>query len=370
MESVSFFVVRLAQEGDNEQLLRLTRECPVLGPICFYQERAPRFFTFNEIQGDSYRVYVVERGREIIGSVSCVLRWVYLNGLETPIWYVGDLKITPKMRGKGVLREFITQASKQLWERDPETELGFSLIVKTNPASRVLTATRPYLPHFMPLGTIRNYAVHLLFPKRERSCYEITHATGKDCEAITDLMQRVYVQKQFAPVIEPVDFWKKAEQTPGLGLRHFYVARKQGRLLGVAAVWDQQSFKKIKILSFSPRVGLSRIFYNLLTRILGSPPIPPPGSFLPYFYITHVAVDGDDPEVLRALLTRIHNEHLHSPYLFYTVGLPVGDPLENSMRGFYYHTFDALAFAIIPKTSHWQSFDFQHLPLFVDTALT
>ncbi len=96
-------LVRPAHEGDNQQLLKLTRDCPLLGPISFYQEREPRFFTLNELQGESYQVYVVESQGEIVGSVSCVLRWTYLNGQEVPTWYVGDLKIAPRMRGKGIL---------------------------------------------------------------------------------------------------------------------------------------------------------------------------------------------------------------------------------------------------------------------------
>ncbi len=363
-------LVRPAHEGDNQQLLKLTRDCPLLGPISFYQEREPRFFTLNELQGESYQVYVVESQGEIVGSVSCVLRWTYLNGQEVPTWYVGDLKIAPRMRGKGILKEFVTQASRLLWEKGTRADLGLSLIVKTNPASRVLTGVRPYMPHFVPLGTIRNYAIHLLFPKKIKDRYQITRATGEDIEAMTTFLKRVYVQKQFAPAIESTGFLKKVEQIPGLGLNQFYLAKQEGRLLGLVGVWDQQSFKKIKILSFSPKVRLSRAFYNLLTRPLGARSLPLPGSFLPYFYLTHLAIEEDDPAVLRALLNRIHNDHLRSPYLFFTGGLLEGSPLENALNGFFYHTFDTLAFALMPRGSRWKQVDFHRLPLHIDTALT
>jgi hypothetical protein len=367
---MSSLLVRPAHEGDNQQLLKLTRDCPLLGPISFYQEREPRFFTFNELQGESYEVYVVEFQGEIVGSVSCVLRWVYLNGQEVPVWYVGDLKIAPRMRGKGILREFITQVSRLLFEKGTGVDLGLSLIVKTNPASRALTGGRPYMPHFIPLGTVRNYAVHLLFSKRIKDDYQVTRATGEDIEAMTALLKSVYVQKQFAPAIEPAAFFKKVEQIPGLGLNQFCLAKQKGKILGLVGVWDQQSFKKIKILSFSPKIRLSRTFYNLLTRPLGARPIPPPGSFLPYFYLTHLAIEGDDPIVLRALLNRIHNDHLRSPYLFFTVGLLEGSPLENALRGFFYHTFEALAFAVMPRGSRWKELDFHERPLYIDTSLT
>jgi len=367
---MSSLQVRLAQDGDNQQLLQLTRDCPVLGPISFYQERDPRFFTLNELQGESYRVFVVESDNHIVGSVSCTLKWVYLNGLEVPIWYIGDLKIAPRMRGKGVLRSFVTQASRLLWETGAKVDLGLSLIVKTNPASRVLTGTRPYMPHFVPLGTIRNYAVHLLFPKKIDDRFQVTRATGQDIEAMTGLIRSAYAQKQFAPVIEPAGFLKKVEQTPGLGLHQFYLAKHQGRLLGLAAVWDQQVFKRIKILSFSPRVRLSRLFFNFFAKLFGFRPIPTPGSFLPYFYLTHVAIEGDDPAVLHALLSRIQNDHLKDSYLFFTVGLLQGSPLEQAMRGFFCHTFDTLAFALLPRGSRWEHVDFHRLPLHIDTALT
>ncbi len=367
---MSSLLIRLAHEGDNQQLLKLTRDCPLLGPISFYQEREPRFFTLNELQGESCQVYVVESQGEIVGSVSCVLRWAYLDSQEVPTWYVGDLKIAPRMRGKGVLREFITQVSQLLLEKGTGADLGLSLIVKTNPASRVLTGVRPYMPHFVPLGTIRNYAIHLLFPKKTKDHYQITRAKGEDIEAMTTLLKRVYIQKQFAPVIEPAGFCKKVEQTPGLRLNQFYLAKQEGRLVGLVGVWDQESFKKIKILSFNPKMRLSRAFYNFLTRPLGARPIPPPESFLPYFYLTYLAIEGDNPNVLRALLNRIHNDHLRSPYLFFTVGLLEGSPLENSLKGFFHHTFDALAFALMPRGSRWEGFDFHKRPLHIDTSLT
>jgi hypothetical protein len=155
-----------------------------------------------------------------------------------------------------------------------------------------------------------------------------------------------------------------------LGLNQFYLAKHQGRLLGLAAVWDQQSFKKIKILSFSPKVRLSRLLFNSFARLFGFQPIPIPGSFLPYFYLTHLAIEGDDPAVLHTLLSRIHNDHLRGSYLFFTVGLLQGSPLEQAMRGFFYHTFDTLAFALMPRGSRWEQADFHRLPLHIDTSLT
>jgi hypothetical protein len=226
------------------------------------------------------------------------------------------------------------------------------------------------MPRFLHLGTIRNYAVHLLFPKKIDDRFQITRATGHDIEAITGLLRRVYVQKQFAPVVEPAGFLKKVEQTPGLQLHHFYLAKLQGRLVGIVAVWDQQSFKKIKILSFSPKVRLSRLFFNLSARLFGFQPIPVPGSFLPYFYLTRLAIEGDDPAILHSLLSRIHNDHLRNSYLFFTVGLLQGSPLEQALRGFFYHTFDTLVFALMPRGSRWEQADFHRLPLHIDTALT
>ncbi len=362
--------IRRAGEEDNAQLLQLTRDSPVQGRVSFYQERAPRFFALCEIQGESYRVYVAESDRRIVGSVSCALRWTYINGAECPTWYLGDLKIAPDMRGKGVLREFINRASESFWSEVPGADLGFSLIVKTNPASRVLPAGRAYMPRFVPLGTIRNYAVHLLSRKKGSSPYEIVRAAGEDAPAMAELMQKVFCRHQFAPVIDLPGFLKKVEQIPGLGLHNFYLAKQRGRIRGLVAAWDQQSFKKIKLLSFSPGLRISRSFYNFFTRIFAFRPMPEAGNYLPYFYLSHLAIVDEDPAVFRALMDRINNDHCYGAHLFFTFGLPAGSPLARSLHGYFYHTFDMLAFAIMPEGSRWQNKDLRQRPLYVDSAFT
>lgn len=362
--------IRLAQETDNAALLRLTRDCPVEGPVSFCQERDPRFFTLNELQGDFFYIFVAEAAGRIIGSISLSRRRIYLDGRQVPAWYIGDLKIAPAWRGKGVLKQFITRTHRLLREKERGADLGLNLIAKSNPAVRILTGDRPYLPRFVPLGTVRNYAVHFLFRKKESAAFEVRRAGPQERDEIPRFLGRHYARRQFAPVVEPETFWEEVARTPGLGPGKFYVAKNNGKLAGVAAAWDQQAFKRIRVLALNPRVRLTRPFYNLAVRPLGLGPIPPPGSVLSYFHLSDLAVEGDDPEIFRALLVKIHNDYLGGPYLFFTVSLLPEGSLQKALRGFWCHTFDSLLFAVMPHDSPWHDYDFSRRPLYADTALT
>lgn len=100
------FSVRLATEEDNEQLVTLTKLCPMEGRIAVCTERDPRFFTLNELQGHPYYLAVAQdHGGKIVGCASLALRNVYIDGKPTQCFYAGDLKIEPSARGTTVLRQ-------------------------------------------------------------------------------------------------------------------------------------------------------------------------------------------------------------------------------------------------------------------------
>lgn len=64
---MSSLLVRQAQEGDNQQLLKLTRNCPVLGPISFYQKRESRFLPPMRSQGSPTRFMWVSWSAKLWG---------------------------------------------------------------------------------------------------------------------------------------------------------------------------------------------------------------------------------------------------------------------------------------------------------------
>jgi hypothetical protein len=67
-------------------------------------------------------------------------------------------------------------------------------------------------------------------------------------------------------------------------------------------VWDPRAFKQTRIHGYAPRVARLRPILNPLLRLRGVPPLPRAGSTLAAAFLSHVAVDGDDPATFLALL--------------------------------------------------------------------
>jgi hypothetical protein len=68
------------------------------------------------------------------------------------------------------------------------------------------------------------------------------------------------------------------------------------------AAWDQSAYKQTVIRGYSQRLTPWRRLINLAGPILRTPYLPPVDTALNLVYLSHLAVDQDDPEVFAALL--------------------------------------------------------------------
>jgi hypothetical protein len=80
------------------------------------------------------------------------------------------------------------------------------------------------------------------------------------------------------------------------------LALRGHRIAGCLAVWDQRGFKQAVVRGYAPALRLARPLLNLAGPALGAPRLPRPGEPLRHAFLSHVAVDGDDPRVLVALV--------------------------------------------------------------------
>jgi hypothetical protein len=66
---------------------------------------------------------------------------------------------------------------------------------------------------------------------------------------------------------------------------------------------------------------------NAVQSLLGAPAFPEAGQYVPFFYVSFIAVDQDDAEVFRALLREVYNDSVGSSFRYAMVGLHERDPL-------------------------------------------
>jgi len=328
---------RQATPDDNEALLKVAAACPMEGDIGLCVERRPDFFSLNRLEGDNWSVGVVDDPDGVpIGCVAVAQRTAYLHGLPTPTMYVSDLKVHPEHRGTGAADALTAYARERCQVAGgDEIPTLLTILAGNRSMERRLSGPRG-LPNLHRFATIRSHSVSLLWRRRppQPQPGRVERGRPDDIEEMAALWQRVAPQRQFAAVHDATSLAAWIEAAPGLDTSCYYLARDPaGRLAGFVGLWDQDSFKQMKVTSYSSKLAVVRSVFNAAAPLVGTPRLPPAGGALRYLTAVHVCVPGSTPGVLRSLLVHAYNDRRGQGYSFMTIGLDVVDPLAGALSG-------------------------------------
>jgi hypothetical protein len=273
-------------------------------------EREPCIDLANAIEGERTQILVARTTPEqrVVAMGARTLRTRFVNGTPTRVGYLSLLRVLPQYQGHATLLRRGYAALRAL-HADGAAALNLTTIVTDNHrARRVLEAGLPGLPTYRPLGDLLTLllpvARHLRRRRRGRrgaGGVTVTAATTDDVEAIARCLARYGERFQFAPCWSVADLLSTV-RSRGLGLGDFLLARRGSGVVGCAACWDQRAFKQVVVRGYSARLRLARPLWNFLAPLRGAPRLPPVGAPLAFAYLSHLAVDDDDPRVLGALV--------------------------------------------------------------------
>jgi hypothetical protein len=295
----------LATPADDAEIRRLLRENPMPGRIGISLEREPDAAVAASVEGDVHHTIVARDpldGRLIaMGSVS--VRQRYVNGEPTRVGYLGQLRLDHRVRPRAT----VILGGYQ-WLRHLHESLGVKLyltsIAADNlPARRLLERGLPRMPTYRPVGTF----VTSLFPQqvlptaRRRADVKLEGISVDRVSEVLECLERNGRRFQFAPV------WREAEIAGRMRCDdpielEFQAATRQGRVIGCVGSWDQSAYKQAVVRSYAPKLARWRGVINRFGRPLGVPHLPAVGTPLDLMYLSHLAVDDDDPAVFQTLL--------------------------------------------------------------------
>jgi hypothetical protein len=294
-------VFAVATREDDADIRRLLRENPLGGWIRLSREREPDAFAVDFGLNQSHGLIIArERATgEAIGICERSVRDAFVDGEVRHLPYLGSLRVAPTHRHRiRVLRGGFAAVRSLLGQR---SELPFALtaITANNAAAqRVLCAGLPGLPRYVPAGTLATFALRTTLGAAPP---EVEQAMPDDLPAIAVLLQRSYRCFQFAPVWTASDLkWLVA--TGGLRCEDFLVIRRGQGVRACLAVWDHSRVRQTVVRGYSRWLGRLRPLVNLLAPLAGMPQLPRVGSPLHQVYLSHVAVEGDDPADFHSLL--------------------------------------------------------------------
>ena len=327
-------VPRAATSADNAGLLALAASCPMRADISICVHRSPDFFALNRLEGDDWRVSVVDApGDAIAGCIAIARRRVWLDGRTVDSFYVSDLKVHPVQRGTGIadaLQRGVWEWCRAVGRDQP----ALITVLAGNRAMDRRIRTIRSMPQLTRVGTVRVHTVPLLrraFPLPGFPC--VSRAGAEDVAELADLWSRVAAERQFAAHFDAPGLARWIAAAPDLRLEDYLVARDgTGRIVGFLALWNQHRFKQLHVAGLSPRGHLFRGLFNTAARACGALRLPPVGDAVRCLATVHVCVPPDRPDVLRRLLLAASHA-AHGTASFFTIGLDARDPLASALAG-------------------------------------
>lgn len=297
----------LALREDEPAIRRLLRRTPIPGGITLSLEREPSAYAANAVASDHTQILVAraeESGEIVAMGVRGVMDW-YVNGAPGKIGYLGQLRVDPSYRARPRLLLRGYAKFKELHEADGCTRIYATTIMADNmPARRVLESPMKGMPRYRHIDDLVTLAITTRGgAPGSLPGVQIANAASEDLEEIEHCLARYGSRYQFTPVWSPAVL-KDAGRMRDLSVYDFILARRNGRVVGCLALWDQRKFKQTVVRGYSWQLACARPVTNALSHFVGSPRLPAVGEQLDMAYVSHVAVDGDNPEVLELLLRR------------------------------------------------------------------
>ena len=113
MPGPSTITVRPATAADSDALNSLVRRCPMQADISLIVERDPDFFALSRARGRT-TTFLAEVDGAVIGCISTWRHSAWLGGTPSDICYIGDLRIAPEQRRRGIATQLVSRLDKFL----------------------------------------------------------------------------------------------------------------------------------------------------------------------------------------------------------------------------------------------------------------
>lgn len=328
------FAIRPARQEDDASILSLIGRTPQPGRVVLNFERAPGFFKGAAVTCEQPEVWVAEACREdqddeLVAVFNIGQRQVFVDGHRRAVRYAHDLRIDPRYRGSLLLVRMFRRLKTIL----AEDEWMQTVILSGNDQSiSTVGSGRAGLPTYYPFGDIQT---SLLFsaPQSVASDVEVAPATPQDLPDMQAFLDEHGPQRQFFPCYRLQDLVSRHPYYLGLSVQDFWLARRDGELVGLVGVWDQKPFKQTRLLRYPRGLAWARHGYNVWSRLLGGVHLPPSGGVLDYRSTHTLLIRDNDAEVLRALLAPLVAQ-TRAQRAALVVAFFEGDPLADAMRGF------------------------------------
>lgn len=349
LASSTEFQISLAAADDEPEIRALVGSVTMPGAVAVRFAREPDYFLGTTVMGDPCQVLIARhRPSGALAGIACrAERSAFVNGVETRIGYLGQIRITPQFTGRGLVR-LGAQAVAAL---SPPGMLHVGVIARENPHARdalIGAGSALGLRAIRVSGlTSCSILLHPRFRRRLRLATGVAVTPASSFAGLSPVVQFLRTQgalRQFYPAYTLEDF--RNGTLRGLTPADVLVARRKGAIVGVLAAWDQWSYKQDVVDSYGPMLRLIRPGYDLAARVFGAARLTRPGEAIPLSFAALFGVAGDDPDVTRALVAAATTRAFDQGKAFLMLGLADSDPLLPVVRRWPHITYRSDLYAL------------------------
>ncbi len=322
----------------NRELVELFRASPIIADFTVCFDRHPDFFRFPELVFEEFEYRGIFAGDRLIGSMMAAFLDGWLGDRVGRYAYMGDLRIVPDMRGQRITERLGWDFFDEQLDKVP---IAIGLIKDGNlPITHITMDKAPPVYQTGRLCPFEASNLILLRPAPAPRSTRVRRATAADLPAMVDVMAEAYRGRLFAPVVTREGLAAEISDPGRPPISDYFLAEREGRLVGLFAAWDMGRFKRTLVLRYSPMGRALKRGYQL-GRLLfrRAAPLPDAGQPFREVTITRIAVPDRDPEILADLLAVAANDYLDRGYHMMHVGFAGWDPLIEATDRFMVQRF-------------------------------
>lgn len=331
--------VRVATEADNAALCDVVRRVHLRSKLDVTQERDPDFFALPRMHHGDAAVYVAENPDGFVGGCGTVVtRPGWVDGRQTTVGYLSDLRAVPGFRGARVLPKAYHAALERARE-EHGAEVFYTVIFDDNElAKRALLGFRKRerkgQPVYREMTPFNMTSVQFFLPCRKPR-NKVRRASAEDLDRLHAFLERKSRLRTMGEVLTSERFARRLDEWPDFSIESFWLALdRDGDIVGTLAPWNTHSFKRTRVLGYYDEMLRTKRLFNLGAPVLGYPPLPEPGKCLDFCWLSHLEIERDDPYILKDLLRAVYREHRKERLHFLSAMIPRGSPLEHAFKGF------------------------------------
>jgi hypothetical protein len=321
------------------------------------------------VTGDHCRIVVARRVEDgaIVGVACRSIRQVFVNGREQRVGYLGQLRVEERFRGRWLVSRGFSLLAR-IDREDPVPVYLASIVDGNDEATGVLvTRRRRCFPTFRQAARYRTLA---LPARRSRPVLgggeEIVPGSFDQLREVARFLGSEGARRQFFSVWTE-DVLRHLD-TFGLRIEDMRIARTQGRIVGVMALWDQTAYKQAVVRGYSGWLKAIAPLSNIGAAWLTGANLPRVGEEVRSAYASLVCVANDDAPLFGRLLREMYNLASSRRFDYLLVGLDARDPLLRIASAYPHVAYPSRLYLV-----SWSSGDRAHeqpddRPAYVDIA--